>query len=92
MSQLDSIEHQRDVALERCRTCRTRRCQSAKTPRTIRKCTGTASRATFDFEPKPHWDLGAALGIIDFERATKIVRRALLGAHRRGRAAVARAH
>ena len=27
---------------------------------------------TFDFEPKPHWDLGPALGIIDFERATKI--------------------
>ena len=26
----------------------------------------------FDFEPKPHWDLGAALGIIDFERATKM--------------------
>ncbi len=27
---------------------------------------------TFDFEAKPHWDLGPALGIIDFERATKI--------------------
>ncbi|NWG34590.1 MAG: serine--tRNA ligase [Chloroflexi bacterium] len=26
----------------------------------------------FDFEPKPHWDLGPALGIIDFERGTKI--------------------
>jgi seryl-tRNA synthetase len=26
----------------------------------------------FDFEPKPHWDLGSELGIIDFERATKI--------------------
>jgi seryl-tRNA synthetase len=26
----------------------------------------------FDFEPRPHWDLGTALGIIDFERATKI--------------------
>jgi seryl-tRNA synthetase len=24
------------------------------------------------FEPKPHWDLGEALGIIDFERAVKI--------------------
>jgi seryl-tRNA synthetase len=24
------------------------------------------------FEPKPHWDLGASLGILDFERATKI--------------------
>ena len=27
---------------------------------------------TFDFDPKPHWDLGAALGILDFERATKM--------------------
>src|SRR5512134_1378141 len=26
----------------------------------------------FDFEPKPHWDLGPALGMIDFERGTKI--------------------
>jgi len=31
---------------------------------------GTPRR--FDFEPKPHWDLGAALGILDFERAAKI--------------------
>ncbi len=27
---------------------------------------------TFDFEPKPHWELGEALGIIDFERGVKI--------------------
>jgi len=26
----------------------------------------------FDFTPKPHWDLGPALGIIDFERGTKL--------------------
>lgn len=26
----------------------------------------------FDFTPKPHWDIGEALGILDFERATKI--------------------
>ena len=26
----------------------------------------------FDFEPRPHWDLGVALGILDFERATKM--------------------
>ncbi len=26
----------------------------------------------FDFEPKAHWDLGPALGILDFERASKI--------------------
>ena len=26
----------------------------------------------FDFNPKPHWELGIALGILDFERAAKI--------------------
>jgi seryl-tRNA synthetase len=26
----------------------------------------------FDFEPQPHWDLGPGLGILDFERATKM--------------------
>jgi seryl-tRNA synthetase len=26
----------------------------------------------FDFEPKPHWDLGSALAILDFERATRM--------------------
>lgn len=26
----------------------------------------------FTFEPKPHWDIGEALGILDFERGTKI--------------------
>ncbi|MGH2561980.1 MAG: serine--tRNA ligase, partial [Thermomicrobiales bacterium] len=26
----------------------------------------------FDFEPKPHWELGESLGIIDFERGVKV--------------------
>ncbi|MFN2443076.1 MAG: serine--tRNA ligase [Thermoanaerobaculia bacterium] len=29
-------------------------------------------RPSFDFEPKAHWDIGDALGILDFERAAKI--------------------
>ena len=31
-------------------------------------------RPNFDFEPKPHWDLGLDLGVLDFERAAKITR------------------
>jgi len=31
---------------------------------------GTARDLTF--EPKPHWELGASLGILDFERATRM--------------------
>jgi seryl-tRNA synthetase len=27
---------------------------------------------TYGFEPKPHWELGPALGILDFERATRM--------------------
>lgn len=26
----------------------------------------------FDFQPKPHWEIGEALGIIDFERGVKV--------------------
>jgi seryl-tRNA synthetase len=29
---------------------------------------------TFTFEPKPHWDIGAGLGILDFERAVRLAR------------------
>jgi seryl-tRNA synthetase len=31
-----------------------------------------AAEPQFDFEPKPHWELGPALGIIDFERGVKL--------------------
>ena len=33
---------------------------------------GVGDIPEFDFDPKPHWDLGPALGIIDFERGVKI--------------------
>ena len=29
-------------------------------------------KPSFSFEPKPHWDLGVDLGILDFERAAKL--------------------
>lgn len=29
-------------------------------------------RKSFDFEPKPHWEIGEALGILDLERAAKL--------------------
>ncbi|MBM6615790.1 serine--tRNA ligase [Desemzia sp. RIT804] len=28
--------------------------------------------ASFDFEPKPHWEIGEELGILDFERGAKV--------------------
>jgi seryl-tRNA synthetase len=33
---------------------------------------GVGEIPEFDFEPKPHWDLGPALGILDFEQGVKI--------------------
>jgi len=34
------------------------------------RCWGTTPK--FDFTPKPHWDLGAELGVLDLERAAKL--------------------
>ena len=36
----------------------------------IQACHG--SPATFDFEPRPHWELGEALGILDLARGAKV--------------------
>ncbi|MGH7661011.1 MAG: serine--tRNA ligase, partial [Vulcanimicrobiaceae bacterium] len=30
------------------------------------------ARPAFDFAPKPHWEIGEALGVLDFERAAKL--------------------
>ena len=56
----------------RCRTCRMRACRSARAPPTTSVVRTWGEPRAFDFEPKAHWDLGPQLGIIDFERATKI--------------------
>ncbi len=37
--------------------------------REVARC---GSPRTFDFDPKPHWEIGTALGILDFERATRM--------------------
>lgn len=33
---------------------------------------GWGEKPSFSFEPKPHWELGEKLGILDFERAAKL--------------------
>jgi seryl-tRNA synthetase len=38
----------------------------------------------FDFEPKPHWDIGEELGILDFDRAAKIAGARFVVYHREG--------
>jgi seryl-tRNA synthetase len=43
--------------------------RNAQDNREVRR---VGSPRQFDFEPKAHWDLGPELGILDFERGTKI--------------------
>ena len=43
---------------------------SDETANRVERVVGTPR--AFDFEPKPHWDLGTDLGILDFERGAKV--------------------
>jgi seryl-tRNA synthetase len=70
--QLDSIEHQRDVALEQLPNLPHASVPVGKSAADNTEVHRHGEPRAFDFEPKPHWDLGAELGIIDFERATKM--------------------
>src|SRR5215813_13330945 len=70
--QLDSIEHQRDVAMEQLPNVPHASVPVGKSSADNQEIHRHGEPPTFDFEPKPHWDLGAALGILDFERATRM--------------------
>jgi seryl-tRNA synthetase len=70
--QLDSTEHQRNQALLNLPNLPHPSVPVGKTAAdnvVVRRC---GEPRQFDFTPKPHWELGAALGIIDFERAARI--------------------
>ena len=55
-----------------CPTCSTTPFPTARTKTPTLRCAAGASRATFDFSAKPHWELGERLGILDFARAAKL--------------------
>jgi seryl-tRNA synthetase len=70
--QLDAIEHQRTgilMALPNLPHASVPVGKSAADNQEVRRH-GEPRR--FDFAPQAHWDLGAALGILDFERAAKM--------------------
>ena len=71
--ELDQVEQQRSTHPDgAAQSAACSRCPSARAKRTTSSCARGASRRQFDFEPQAHWDLGPALGILDFERATKM--------------------
>src|SRR5262249_21169145 len=71
-AELESIEQQRDAALLIVPNLPHSTVPVGKDASgnvEIKRC-GTPR--PFDFEPQAHWDLGPALGILDFERGTKL--------------------
>jgi seryl-tRNA synthetase len=70
--QLDSVEHQREVALLQLPNLPHATVPVGKSAADNREVRRVGEPRRFDFEPKAHWDLGPDLGIIDFERATRI--------------------
>jgi seryl-tRNA synthetase len=70
--QLDSIEHQRDAALLTLPNLPHASVPVGRSAADNPEARRHGEPRAFDFEPKAHWDLGTELGIIDFERATKI--------------------
>ena len=70
--QLDSVEHQRDKALLMLPNLPHATVPIGKTAADNAEVRRHGEPRAFDFEPKAHWDLGPELGIIDFERATRM--------------------
>jgi seryl-tRNA synthetase len=70
--QLDSIEHQRTEALLVLPNLPHESVPTGASSADNVEVRRHGEPRTFDFEPRPHWELGTALGILDFERAAKI--------------------
>jgi len=70
--QLDSVEHQRDVAMLLLPNLPHESVPVGRSAADNQEVRRFGEPRPFDFEPLPHWDLGEKLGILDFERATRI--------------------
>jgi len=70
--QLDSIEHQREVAVVLLPNLPHQSVPVGKSAEDNVEVRRHGEPRAFDFTPVPHWDLGPALGIIDFDRATRM--------------------
>src|SRR3954451_15153475 len=70
--QLDSIEHQRESALLMLPNLPHESVPVGASAADNLVVRTVGEPRAFDFEAQAHWDIGPALGIIDFERGTKI--------------------
>src|SRR6266511_1294141 len=70
--QLDSIEHQRSAALLVLPNLPHASVPVGKSAAENVEVRRHGTPRAFDFTPQAHWDLGPALGILDFERGVKL--------------------
>jgi seryl-tRNA synthetase len=70
--QLDSIEYQRTAAVLNLPNLPHASVPVGKSAADNVEVRRVGEPPAFDFTPQAHWDLGPALGIIDFERGTKL--------------------
>jgi seryl-tRNA synthetase len=70
--QLASVEHQREVALLALPNLPHASVPVGKSAADNVEVRRVGEPRRFDFTPQAHWDLGLSLGILDFERATRM--------------------
>jgi len=70
--QLDTIEHLRNAALLQLPNLPHDSVPPGHSPADNVEVRRHGEPRAFEFIPQPHWDLGPSLGILDFERATRI--------------------
>ena len=70
--QLDSIEYQRTAAVMNLPNLPHASVPVGRSADDNVEVRRVGEPRTFDFTPQAHWDLGPALGIVDFERGTKL--------------------
>jgi seryl-tRNA synthetase len=70
--ELDSVEHRRNRGLLLLPNLPHESVPEGKSSADNVEIRRVGQPRTFSFEPQAHWDLGPALGIVDFERGTKI--------------------
>jgi seryl-tRNA synthetase len=70
--QLDQTEHQRTTLLLALPNLPHASVPVGRTAEDNQLVRRHGEPPAFDFDPRPHWEIGTALGVLDFERATRM--------------------